>query len=339
VNRNWNVVIALVAAAVIFQLFLRYQYIHTVGQSVERVDRLTGQSCLNSYRMRSRSKTLNSKTRCVLSTLTIHSKPMRTPDEVTYFPRTECASAMSLGITSVPPPPAAGILFGIPQMTEQFAALLPPSGWIRRELVVGRGRSWFRADTFDADLSNADLRYARLMCANLRRAKVPRAKLAYVNLAGASYTPESEAPDPYVACIRGLSTVQLGTGDVIGLVQLRKLLQDAGLRDSEREATYSIERGRTRNLLQKAGLLRDGRHPDPNPLVRGARGLEAAFRIVAFDWTTAPVAHCLSCCSRCSPSSSRIGGRSVMIRDSCRTSVGSIKSFLRTASTTREVIL
>jgi hypothetical protein len=36
---------ALIVLAVIFQLFLRYQYVHTVGYSITRIDRLTGASC------------------------------------------------------------------------------------------------------------------------------------------------------------------------------------------------------------------------------------------------------------------------------------------------------
>ena len=35
----------LIVVAVIFQLFFRYQYIHTVGIRITRIDRLTGASC------------------------------------------------------------------------------------------------------------------------------------------------------------------------------------------------------------------------------------------------------------------------------------------------------
>jgi hypothetical protein len=56
-------------------------------------------------------------------------------------------------------------------------------------------------------------------------------------------------------------------------VQLRDLLQKAGLRDSERQATFAIESGRTRNSI--AGW----RH---NP---GA-AVEGVFRKIAFDFTT-----------------------------------------------------
>lgn len=35
----------LILVAAMFQLFLRYQYIHTVGVRITRIDRLTGSSC------------------------------------------------------------------------------------------------------------------------------------------------------------------------------------------------------------------------------------------------------------------------------------------------------
>lgn len=46
---NWKrglyLVGGLIGLAVIFQLFLRYQYIHTYGRNITRIDRLTRQSC------------------------------------------------------------------------------------------------------------------------------------------------------------------------------------------------------------------------------------------------------------------------------------------------------
>ena len=44
-QRIVQILLVLVALAVVFQLFLRYQYIHTSGADIVRVDRLTGQSC------------------------------------------------------------------------------------------------------------------------------------------------------------------------------------------------------------------------------------------------------------------------------------------------------
>jgi hypothetical protein len=114
------------------------------------------------------------------------------------------------------------------------------------------------ADLSDSDLRTANLNYANatnadLFGANLSRAQlldvnIAGAKLAYTNLANAIYSPASQPPDAYVAGIQGLEAVKIFQDD-LGLVQLRKLLQDAGLRDAEREATFSIERGRTRDLL------------------------------------------------------------------------------------------
>ena len=96
------------------------------------------------------------------------------------------------------------------------------------------------------NLSGAYLGGADLSKAGLFGANLTQTKLAHVNLTNSIYGPASEPPYPYVANIKGLSSIQVpeDAGEV-GLVQLRKLFQDAGLRASEREATYSIERART----------------------------------------------------------------------------------------------
>jgi hypothetical protein len=90
----------------------------------------------------------------------------------------------------------------------------------------------------------------------------------------ALYAPHSAPPDPYVAQIKGLSTVNFPPGDEAGLVQLRDLLQKAGLRDLEREATFAIERGETKHSID------DWKQ---NP----AGAVEGLLRYVAFDLTTA----------------------------------------------------
>jgi hypothetical protein len=139
------------------------------------------------------------------------------------------------------------------------------------------------ADLRVADLAKADLSYANLTEADLSGANLTEADLSFANLAEASlaranltnavYAPASPPPDPYLEGITGLSTVQFPEGSGSGLVQLRELLQKAGLRDLEREATYAIESNRTSHLI------------------RGARKsllnyLEGIFRLAAFDLTT-----------------------------------------------------
>src|ERR1043166_7889470 len=114
-----------------------------------------------------------------------------------------------------------------------------------------------------ADLTGADLRNAILWDAS-----VTGAKLAYTNLTDAIYAPISEPPDPYVSGIIGLSTVRFPADGEIGLLQLRELLQKAGLRDLEGETTFAIENGRS---------------------MYSANGWdsEKAFRYMAFGLTTA----------------------------------------------------
>src|SRR5262249_8398509 len=71
--------------------------------------------------------------------------------------------------------------------------------------------------------------------------------------------------------IKGLETAVFPDGDEVGLVQLRDLLQRAGLRELERQATFAIERGKTSHGIASG-------HP--------RRVAEGIFRMVAFDFTT-----------------------------------------------------
>jgi hypothetical protein len=113
----------------------------------------------------------------------------------------------------------------------------------------------------------------------------------------------SEPPDLYLAGIRGLSTLHVPSGEKIGLVQLRKLLQDSGLRDPEREATYAIERSGTTeqfvsapmflyNPLRHFGFMDGVQLAIGSGSPAGGRSTVSAwvaglFRIVGFDVTTA----------------------------------------------------
>jgi uncharacterized protein YjbI with pentapeptide repeats len=122
-----------------------------------------------------------------------------------------------------------------------------------------------------AKLNKANLSQAKLQEANLRRASVAGTHLDYADLTAAYYAPSSPAPDAYVAQIKGLETIFFPDGEEVGLVQLRDLLQKAGHRDLERQATFAIESGRTNHSIAR------------NNLGDIAEGI---FRKVAFDLTT-----------------------------------------------------
>ena len=92
------------------------------------------------------------------------------------------------------------------------------------------------ADLEEADFTNTDLRQATLLGAN-----VANATLAFAKLAGALYQPTSAPPAGYLAGIEGLKSLSFGPGQQTGLVQLRALLREGGLRALEREATFAIE--------------------------------------------------------------------------------------------------
>ncbi len=129
------------------------------------------------------------------------------------------------------------------------------------------------ADLFMANLSGANLSGANLSGANLSGAKVGKARLDHVDLTGATYAPASEPPNAYVAGIQGLATLNSIKGEQIGLVQLRKLFQNAGLSDSEREVTNSIQRNVTRDQLASKF---------PSLAL-----IEGVLRRIGFGWTTA----------------------------------------------------
>jgi uncharacterized protein YjbI with pentapeptide repeats len=130
------------------------------------------------------------------------------------------------------------------------------------------------ADLTNANLSNSDLTHANLGGADLTGAQVAKAALAYVDLTNAVYAPVSEPPAPYVAGITGLATLRAASGQQFAIVQLRKLLEDGGFRDHEREATYAIERNKTTDLLSSA------------PWWHFA-WIVGVFRLVGFAWTVA----------------------------------------------------
>jgi hypothetical protein len=102
------------------------------------------------------------------------------------------------------------------------------------------------ADMAYAKLKGADLSGSNLNNANLTGTDLDKAKLAMIDLTDATYAPAgSGPPDSNVIGIKGLKSVHILAGQQTGMVQLRKLLEDGGLKEEERLATYSIERSVT----------------------------------------------------------------------------------------------
>jgi hypothetical protein len=143
-----------------------------------------------------------------------------------------------------------------------------------------------------ANLTNTVLASANLTGADLQMATIADAQLDFANLTGTTYAPKG-VPNSYVEGIIGLKTVVLPPYydgregvNVSALVQLRELLKAAGLRDPEREATYAIERNKTRHLLfaEQPPQLEE----DDQSWVRTIRWrVEGIFRLAFFDWPVA----------------------------------------------------
>ncbi len=140
------------------------------------------------------------------------------------------------------------------------------------------------ADLSDADLTKARLEYADLSDATLENANLTDADMSNVRVGGAKFAGASleravygptidKTPDPNVQGITGLAELRIPPGEQQGIVQLRKLTQDAGLRDEERQTTDTIERSVT-----ATEVFRIGPWQWYTP--------EGLLRLVAFDWTT-----------------------------------------------------
>jgi hypothetical protein len=197
--------------------------------------------------------------------------------------------------------------------------------WLRRANLTGAwldGANLTGAWLDGANLTEAELFVANLTGAELFRADLTEARLFGVNLTNAIYTPALPPSGAYVANIQGLQAVVFPKGLETGLVQLREVLQKAGLRDLEREATFAIERGKTWHSLNLVRhWVNDNRENDDasdlsEALSKALEGIdgfdlvglgkavldhlwvvesilrhrgevgEGVFRLVAFDWTT-----------------------------------------------------
>ncbi len=96
-------------------------------------------------------------------------------------------------------------------------------------------------DFSTASLEKVSLRNAVLTNSKFIDTNLKDAILTGVDLTGSQYEPYSSTYQGSLGGIKGLKTVWFNMGQQGGLVQLRAALKESGLRDLEREATYSIE--------------------------------------------------------------------------------------------------
>ena len=103
-------------------------------------------------------------------------------------------------------------------------------------------------DFSQADLSHANLTYATLERAIILDTIVDGTILAHAILLHATYSPILEkTPGKEIHRIERLSTVRFDAERQGGMVQLRKILRELGLRDLERDATQAIERNKAKH--------------------------------------------------------------------------------------------
>ena len=103
------------------------------------------------------------------------------------------------------------------------------------------------ADLFGAVFDYSDLSWTTLKYANLWNSSLREARLTHANLQNAKYLPVSQPSKNYLSGIIGLDRLELSTTsgkvDPTAATQLRELFREVGLRQSEREVTFSIEHG------------------------------------------------------------------------------------------------
>ncbi len=97
------------------------------------------------------------------------------------------------------------------------------------------------ADYSNASLEKVNLRKAVLTNSKFINTNLKDAIISGVDLAGSQYEPIEFPNKNSIWGIKGLAKVRFDDGKQLGLVKLRFVLKEAGLRDLEREATYAIE--------------------------------------------------------------------------------------------------
>ncbi len=146
-----------------------------------------------------------------------------------------------------------------------------------------------QAQLLNADLTSADLRGANLTSAYLSDTIVTKAKVTGTELWRATYVPIGTPSEDHVAGIRGVDTLVVPQGRQDSLVRLRELFRKSGLRNLEREATFSIESNMARHDRRPGSALEDRR---PGSALEDRRPVSALEKVngylrwFLFEFTT-----------------------------------------------------
>lgn len=108
----------------------------------------------------------------------------------------------------------------------------------------------YKTNLGGANLFNADLSYAKFIFTNVEDAMLTRSIMNYSMYESVASSPSVN----HLGSIKGLNTLSFETNDgYYGLALLRTALKSAGLREEERQVTFSIEKGRLKykNFFEK----------------------------------------------------------------------------------------
>ncbi len=114
-----------------------------------------------------------------------------------------------------------------------------------------------KANLSGVNMSKANLSGAKLINTKLINTILDNAKLTDVNLKRAEYEPISTSNKAFLSGIQNLDTVHFDKERQSGLVLLRRSLEEVGLRELERRATYAIEKGKTDHATSEKGGIID----------------------------------------------------------------------------------
>lgn len=135
-----------------------------------------------------------------------------------------------------------------------------------------RGAILIEARLSETNLNKTDLRDANLRKTKILNTNLKKASLERVELNGAIFEPQPGTVPGVVSLlgIKGLDSLTFTGNSSFGLMELRKTYKEAGMRDEERQVTFSLNYTRREHLWAEKGVFSK---------------LESLFQLVFFEWT------------------------------------------------------
>jgi uncharacterized protein YjbI with pentapeptide repeats len=137
---------------------------------------------------------------------------------------------------------------------------------------------------WNANLNKANLYEADLSRANLSKTSLDSAEIWEANLSGVRFEPQPGTLPGVTSLlkIKGLDSLTFTGTSSFGLMELRKIYKEAGMRDEERQVTFSLNHTRREQLWAEEVVVAG----EKKRLEKGFFSkLESLFHLVFFEWT------------------------------------------------------